>query len=147
MAGTVVRVDISDQNEIIKRLERISPPDLTPAFMAIGETHLATVQERFERETDPYGKRWTLRKTPLRGRGRQGDPRRKLLFLTGRLRNSLIYKASPTDVVIGTNLIYAATHQFGRGAIPARPYLDITERDAVRYVAILVEYIEFLLES
>lgn len=61
---------------------------------------------------------------------------------TGRLRNSIIdskgdadgiWSVSPGSIEFGSNLIYAATHQFGRknkpntpgywGDIPARPYL------------------------
>jgi phage gpG-like protein len=39
---------------------------------------------------------------------------------------------------VGTNKVYAATHQFGRGAIPARPFLGLSEedvRDAVETLA------------
>jgi phage gpG-like protein len=32
-------------------------------------------------------------------------------------------------VSIGSNQIYASTHQFGRGAIPARPYLGLSTND------------------
>lgn len=35
-------------------------------------------------------------------------------------------------LTLGTDLIYAATQEYGRGGIPARPYEQITDEDAVR---------------
>jgi hypothetical protein len=34
-----------------------------------------------------------------------------------------IFEVQPGEVVVGTNVLYASTHQHGRGAIPARPFL------------------------
>ena len=35
-------------------------------------------------------------------------------------------------LTLGTDLVYAATQEFGRGAIPARPYEHLTDTDALR---------------
>ncbi len=50
----------------------------------------------------------------------------KLLENKGHLMDSLDFKVIGTEVHIGSNLIYSATHQMGRGNIPARPFLGIS---------------------
>ena len=47
---------------------------------------------------------------------------------TGRLVNSLATKSGQTEAIVGTNVKYAATHQFGdeKRKNPARPFLNIT---------------------
>lgn len=74
------------------------------------------------------------------GRRRAGSA--QVLLDTGRLRASVtMHRGSgahrvttPMHVEVGTRLVYARTHQFGRDAIPARPFLGITPsaRDACR---------------
>lgn len=48
---------------------------------------------------------------------------------TGRLVNSLSTKASSNNAIVGTNVIYAATHQYGLPSknIPKRTFLYLTE--------------------
>lgn len=55
------------------------------------------------------------------------------LSLTRRLRNSITSAHSATQAVVGTNVIYAAIHQFG-GTIRAKkgPFLSIPLTDAAR---------------
>lgn len=69
-----------------------------------------------------------------RNKGREGT---KILIDRGTLRDSIHARLrSKSSVIIGTNLVYGATHQFGRGftssrsggtnvTIPARPFLGV----------------------
>lgn len=60
---------------------------------------------------------------------------RKLLIDTGRLRQSITGRSGKTSFQFGTNVVYAATQQFGRsdnkvfgkhpGPIPARPFMPV----------------------
>lgn len=53
-----------------------------------------------------------------------------ILVNSGILKNASLGKyVNPSDNTIGvsTSCKYAATHQFGRGPIPARPFVPITE--------------------
>lgn len=75
-----------------------------------------------------------LSKRTLRRRRKKGKGAKPLLD-TGRLRASVVAEGSGSIKEItkigfrlGTNLKYAATHQFGRGRIPARPFMP-TERE------------------
>lgn len=55
-----------------------------------------------------------------------------ILEREGSLIDSITFDESNTGVDIGTNLIYAATHQFGRGAIVARRYIGLTSIDEMQ---------------
>jgi phage virion morphogenesis protein len=67
---------------------------------------------------------------------------------TARLRRSISYQAGSREISIGTNVIYAAIHQFGGKAgrgrkvtIPARPYLMFQDEDVNYLEMTLVNYI------
>jgi phage gpG-like protein len=72
----------------------------------------------------------------------------KILLDRGRLRSSVTsageaVQVDRTNVSIGTNLVYAASHQFGdpgRG-IPTRPYLVIQGEDERSYGQFLVNWL------
>jgi len=63
------------------------------------------------------------------------EERHSLLVAEGSLLDSIAFFATGDEVVVGSNLVYAATHQMGgvEGTnIPARPYLGMSgdeERD------------------
>jgi len=66
----------------------------------------------------------------------------KILMDSGRLANSITFDADNKQVEIGTNLVYAATHQFGRGSIPARPYLGFQEGDVEKFEELISEWLD-----
>lgn len=88
--------------------------DLTPIMDEIGETLITSVRLRFERSYGPARFPWE----PSR------KPRGKTLILRGHLRDSVTHQPTSTSVMVGTNLEYAAIHQFG-GEIQ-RPDRDVT---------------------
>lgn len=111
-----------------------------PAYRSIGEDIADHIAQNFEDQSSPWGDPWarlsaaTLAKP---GRGQNAE----ILRDTGRLRNSIQVAADSSGVTVGTNVIYAAVHQFGankgafgqtrRGApipwgdLPARPFFPI----------------------
>lgn len=119
----------------------------TRALMAsIGEALVSGVKTRFKKEEDPEGKKWEPSARALAEGG-------KTLTKDAHLRDSIDYAATPTRVMVGSNLPYARIHQYGgtirpkkakalrfRGpggemimakqvTIPARPYLGVSEAD------------------
>jgi len=74
---------------------------------------LELAHDGFDRSITPYGVRW---KNP---KYRRGQPLRK----TRRLESSIRPSATGLDFGLVTNVIYAATHQWGRDAIPQRMFL------------------------
>ena len=80
--------------------------DITPAMDEIGAMLVTSVQARFEAETGPDGARWIPSRRALKDGG-------KTLRDTGWLVQSLTHRAGPDGVAVGTNVEYAAIHQFG----------------------------------
>jgi len=126
--------------------------DLTPLLDEIGSYVENTTKLRFSDGVGPDGKAWT----PSRRAAREGG---QTLLNHGHLRDSITYVIQGDEVMIGTNVIYAAIHQFGgvirpksakklafrtpdglrlvdQVTIPARPYLGVNDEDKqeIRYI-------------
>jgi len=140
-----------------------------PLLRAIGVGLLRNTQDRFDAETAPDGSRWAPLSPGyipfkrgagiLRGAGMRGG-----------LQGSITSDVSGGAVIIGTNKIYGAVHQFGatitpKGAgvlvlrdykgrafgrarsvtIPARPYLGLSARDEETILEITEDHLERVL--
>lgn len=70
-----------------------------------------------------------------------------LLDSTGALVSSITAFADRETAGWGTNLVYAPTHQFGRGAIPPRPFLGVSLDDAEAFLDIAEEWADDLLRA
>jgi phage virion morphogenesis protein len=123
MSGFSVSVDDSRLN---RRLAKLSARVANPreAMEAIGQYVVGLVDLSFRDEQSPWNDGWQeLSKATLRQR--RGSSA-QILSDTKRLANSINYRASDDSVTVGTDDVeYAATHQFGRGGVPARPYMPI----------------------
>jgi len=111
------------------------------AMEEIGEMLTSSTVERFDTSTAPDGTPWPISQRAEKEGG-------KTLVDTGRLRGSIGYEASPDQVVVGSNLVYARIHQLGgktgRGhavTMPERPYLGISEDDIKEARAILADHL------
>ena len=106
--------------------------NLQPLWQLVGMyVQKQTIKERFDKEQAPDGTKWKpLSPARIKQRlKRHKSGNMKILQDTGELRRSVQYEAGQTYVRIGSNLIYARTHQFGRGYIPARPFLGVTPNE------------------
>lgn len=68
----------------------------------------------------------------------------KILLDTGRLRKSVTSQVTGTnDVEIGSNVVYAGTHQRGNSkkGIPPRPFLIIQPDDEEEFTALLTDWV------
>lgn len=131
----------------------------------IGKELAETTRLRFRNQAGPDGKPWAALKpgTLARRRKGKGTGGAKALLDTGRLRGSITYRAGEGWVEVGTNTIYASTHQFGakRGAygsfsivktrrviqipwgdVPARPFLGLSQADRQAVLDIVRESLE-----
>lgn len=132
MAGASVKMDLGGLQNLVQGLMQ-GMHNRQALMDAIGEALVSSTLERFEKSVSPDGKSWAANK-----RGGQ------ILVDTGQLKGSIVYEASSDMVIVGTNKIYAAIHQFGGPAgknhsvtIEARPYLGINDddREEIRYLA------------
>ena len=108
-------ISFTFSNRLSARLERARAAtlDFTPATRAIADYLRTSTVERFEDEAGPDGRPWQPSQRAIDEGG---------LTLTdrGQLRQSITAAHDASRALAGTNLAYAAIHQFG-GKISARP--------------------------
>lgn len=159
MSGVSMHVHLDDRDLETGLLTLLRKSrDMRPALRDIGEMLVSSTHERFENEEDPEGNSWT----PSR---RAKDDGGQTLSVSGRLRNSITSRVSAIGVEVGTNVKYAAIHQFGgeikpktaaalvfevgdrlvfarKVQMPARPYLGISDDDRQEAIDIVKDYLE-----
>ena len=133
VAFVMDKSDLLKFSGLMKQLKiNIAHPE--PFLTLAGEAVRVETMRSFELQAEPQHRRpWKpLAPTTIAGRkkGKRKTTKRhsaKILLDTGRLRGSITTKKTmiPPTVWIGTNIVYARTHQFGDPSrhIPARPYL------------------------
>ncbi len=141
--------------------ERLS--NLRPVLKVIGEELTESTKHRFETSTTPDGQRWEENaESTLLGHMRaktkgslltkRGNTKasaikalakkRPLIGETKQLSTKISYRLDgDTTLLVGSPLIYAATHQFGRGNIPARPFLGLSPADENTIKTELIDYL------
>lgn len=141
---------LEEINELARRLARVRT-HMQPKFAEVGNIITNATDQAFEEEGPNWrplavstyhlgytnlGRSKSKKTHTKKGKVTRGFERyianKKILQRSGRLRDSITVHATDTDVTVGTNLPYAAVHQFGgmagRGRkvkIPSRPYLPI----------------------
>lgn len=131
-SGVGIRVDVDDA-QVRRALDvaAAAGADMTRLHRAIAGHVLLTTQRRFERETGPGGVKWpafaasTLARMSAR---RRADP--KLLRDSVRLYDSLMPFSDSGSAAVGTNVVYAAIHQFGGDISQAARSQQVHVRDA-----------------
>ena len=81
----------------------------TPVMAAIGTGLVGSTHRRFVSQTAPGGAKWAANQPGYAAIKRN----RRILTESGRLRDSINARPGPDWVRVGTNVIYAAVHQFG----------------------------------
>jgi phage virion morphogenesis protein len=106
---TGVRIAIEADDKLARQgLARLAATgaDLAPTFRAIGARLVANTLQRFEDQRGPGGVPWKPSQRAL-------DENGQTLIDSGRLRTSITFRAGANGVEVGTNVVYAAIHQFG----------------------------------
>lgn len=157
MSSVYVRIG-GDREKLLKRMEKLARLRKAEAGRAMAEALRTAAVERFGTQKSPEGKRW---KTSIRAKAEGG----KTLTKTAYLKNSIRSEADEKGFAVGTNVIYAATHQLGDTgrtirprkakalrfqvngkwvsakqvtvSIPARPFLGISEEDEAELAGII----------
>ena len=148
--------DTSEINAALAGLLKFAS-DQSEMMGVIGSFIESSTKARFDSSTSPEGTAW---KPSRRAAAENG----KTLLDKGHLRDSIHYQAASDHVVIGTNLIYAAIHQFGgiikakaggklkfkhsagfavldQVMIPARPFFGISGTDETEIEHIMADFI------
>lgn len=142
MAGSFISVDVVGQKQIGQALNRLlkQGSDLEPALRDIGEYLLESTQQRFIDQQAPNGEPWDPLSPKTLAKKKRQD---RVLIETGTLVDTLHYQLGVNQLTLGSNMEYAATHQFGRESdgIPARPFLGIAVFERVEILAILRDHL------
>lgn len=164
MTGAVLSITMSVMDAEVRRgfraLERLMD-DTTPVMHAIGVGLVGSTHQRFVKQVDPDGAAWQA----LNAEYAAGKRNSRILTESGRLRDSINARASNDEVLVGTNVIYAAAHQLGATIVPknashlyfriggrlikadsvtlpARPYLGISSDDETMIAEIVFDFVE-----
>lgn len=147
-----------DIRKLLSKLKQLGSIDRKHINADIAEMIRSSTRQRFRTQKGPDGKRWVpSKRAQLEGGLTLSD--------TARLKNSIRARADSDGFAVGTNTIYAATHQFGekgrtirasgpkglrfqingqwvnvkavRVRIPARPFIGLSADDQDELKAIL----------
>jgi phage virion morphogenesis protein len=147
LAGVNLSAQLTGVSELVDTLNQLmnKTRNLQPALAQVGEYLLESHQARFQLEVAPDGTPWAPLAPQTLAR-KNGENR--ILQDQGTLRDTLSYDATAAELTFGSNLEYAATHQFGReeDGIESRPFIGITNgpwQDNVEILAILREHLTY----
>lgn len=138
--------------------------DPSPLLAELGEYGLRSTRARFKTQTAPDGTAWAALQPWYQKEKRRNKNR--ILTLNGYLRGKMTWQlVGDRTVEIGSNLPYAAVHQFGatikpraakvlmfRGhvaksvTIPARPYLGLSDEDRSEIVGRTLEWLQRIMK-
>ncbi|MEM7046990.1 MAG: phage virion morphogenesis protein [Pseudomonadota bacterium] len=144
MAGTTIHIDLGALESINKRLATLTRADTHGLLETIGAAVESQTRRRMtEDKTGPDGAAWDDW-SPKYAATRHGG--HSLLESQGHLVDSIHFAVEGDQVRIGSELVYAATHQHGDESrnIPARPYLGLSEQDRNEIKDVADDYLRSL---
>lgn len=142
-----------------RKIRQLSEVDLSDLLEGIGQEVEAQTRHRIQEEKRaPDGSEWPdwsekyaasrhgarAAHGPHPGQLRAAGGH-SILQLDGHLLDSIQFVVEGDDVLIGSNMVYAATHQFGRGAIPKREFLGLSEQNADDIEQLTAEFLDDVL--
>ena len=142
MSGAGVQVNLAADPRLLARLERLAEFDLGPLLEGIGmEVETQTRRRLQDDKTAPDGSPWPEWSTDYARTRHSGH---SLLQGEGHLQDSITYEVRGDSVLVGSPLVYAATHQFGDPArnIPQREFLGLAGEDYEAVVSLVEDYLE-----
>lgn len=129
----MIEIDLDDSrfDGIMDKVRAVND-DPKPALQIMSVLALQAIDRKFRQE----GPGWTKLTPRYEARKRKLGKDGPILHFNGTLKAAMVDPTESlggifrmeddgqaTTLTMGTNLVYAATHQWGRGPIPARPFL------------------------
>lgn len=142
MSGAGIRSNLLADPRLAGRLERLAQLDTTPLLEAIGaEVESQTRRRIAVDKASPAGMPWPEWSTDYAKTRHSGQ---SLLQGDGHLLDSITYQVDGDSALIGSPLVYVATHQYGdpeRG-IEQRELLGLEGDDLDDVVGLVEDYLE-----
>lgn len=146
MAGVSYSLESRGLDEALRGLARVSSHvaerrgRLSAAAGAVMES--STKRRIADEKTAPDGGAWP---GWSEAHGASRKTGQSLLHADGDLMDSIQALSSPNEAQVGSNLVYAAIHQFGgedvgKPALPARPWLGLGARDKTAIETLLSDF-------
>lgn len=122
MARLRIKVEYKKVKKAIKDTQK-RVWNLEPIFDDIGNDVVRFIHRNFQEGGRPKWPKWSAKYKKWRSENKPG----KILILDKILYNSITHEAHRTYLLVGSNMEYAATHNFGdqRRNIPQREFLNI----------------------
>lgn len=140
MAGAGLHVRLEGLEQLQPFFDRLRGVDLRPLNVRLGALVASQSEERIATgKRSPEGDAWAALSEGYAARKRKGG----ILELEGDLRDSIVSLVSGGTVEVGTNLVYAATHQYGdedRG-IAERAFLGLSGADEAELSELIVAWV------
>lgn len=138
---SALTVHAAELEGLQRRLSRLGGVLREELLDGVGALLESSARDRIgNTKTDPDGQPWD-NWSPAYAADRPNG--KGLLQDSNALLDSLSHETRPpSEVIIFAATVYAATHQFGRGAIPARAYLGISRDDERDIQSLLDDLIE-----
>lgn len=139
MAGTTFTIEPSGLKDTAKAIQKLVDNGTSKLALAdVGEYLLESTQQRFKDMQAPDGTPWEPLAIETINNKKRKD---RILTEEGNLADLLSYQVNDVELLLGSNLEYAATHQFGRNEIPARPFLGLAPFERKEVIAIIQDHI------
>lgn len=152
MAGAYVTSSLEGLEPVIARLNGMGDARRTGQGLAnIGGLVESQTRARFDERRSPEGESWTPWSEGYRSTRKKGQT---LLVATGAFRDSIAWDLTGEELRIGSNLVFAALHQEGGSsdmapgpaAVPARPYLGVSDANLREIEDAMGDWIEGLMQ-
>lgn len=151
MSGVVITTEIDGLDRLNARLDRLARPALPKLLHQLVAEGESQTRRRIESERrGPDGEAWPEWSESYAAGRHKGH---SLLIARGHLLDSITGYVDGEDAGWGSNLVYAAIHQFGGTpdmkpgprAVPARPFLGISPENENDLLAIIDNYLDNLI--
>ena len=134
MAGVFYELTETGLEEVIAGIQAVASPvtrmEIADSVGALLES--STKRRIADEKRAPDGTPWAPWSEAY---GATRRPGKSILWAEGDLLDSIQAVTGLTEIRVGSNLVYAAIHQFGGAdvgtpGLPARPYLGLSDEDA-----------------
>jgi phage virion morphogenesis protein len=156
MSGLTLNLNVKGLGLTKQQLKRLksSGLDLRKPLDLVGQYLVSETQSKFvDNKIKPQTKKFGIKKVVEIKGGKKKEIKLKVkgqtLLERGHLMQSITHHVSGHEVEVGTNVVYAAIHQFGGRAgrqhasvIPARPFLGVSQQDKNEIKHIFIDYID-----
>jgi phage virion morphogenesis protein len=142
MTGARVTIDTAALRQVNAALASLARTgrDPSPALKSLGPLLIASTRNRIVSEQTPQDTPFAALSAKTKARKRGAGILRERAIRAG-LFGSLTSQVDDKRLRLGTNKVYAATHQFGRDAIPARPFLGFSKADQRQIAEVFADFV------